>query len=117
MTEEQDFLKAHLNEEINLELANSLKAGSRMLVDSDGLAFIYILENDTAFYYVTFEQSTWPYLKKLLVTNKSLILDLGNEKSIELTSMFEELTFLTENIDGNSNYGEVMEKAVKEVFN
>jgi hypothetical protein len=114
--EENGELLALINEEIDAELANSLKAGDRMLVDSDGLAFIYILEDDSAFYYVSFEQATWPSLKNVLTKNTKLVLELGNNVQIELTSIAEELAFLTENIEGNGNYGEEMENAVQEVF-
>ncbi|TWI53285.1 hypothetical protein [Halalkalibacter nanhaiisediminis] len=113
---ENDHYIATVSEVIDKELAQSLRAGERMLVDSDNLAFIYILEDDTEFYYVNFSQKTWSDLKQLYTEAKKLELILHEEVVIELTSICEELSFLTENIEGNGNYGEEMEKAVQEVF-
>ena len=111
-----DHYIATVSEVIDKELAQSLRAGERMLVDSDNLAFIYILEDDTEFHYVNFSQKTWSDLKQLYTEAKKLELILHEEVVIELTSICEELSFLTENIEGNGNYGEEMEKAVQEVF-
>ncbi|MFC0557655.1 UPF0738 family protein [Halalkalibacter alkalisediminis] len=116
MNEGQEIFIAKVSEEINSNLAKSLRAGDRMLVDSDGLAFIYILEDDSDLYYLYFQQDSWESLHKITLEQKKLVLDLGNDIQIELTSIVEELAFLTENIDGNGNYGEAMETAVQEVF-
>ncbi|KHF38832.1 UPF0738 family protein [Halalkalibacter okhensis] len=114
---EKDQYTAIMQEEIDKELAKTLQAGGRMLVDSDGLAFVYILEDESSFYYVAFSQATWPQLHEVLSQSASLTLRLNNDITIELVSIVEELSFLTENIEGNSNYGEEMEKAVQEFFN
>ena len=116
MSEGKELFTAKVSEDIDSNLAKSLRAGSRMLVDSDDLAFIYILEDDSDLYYLYFKQDSWESLNKIALESKKLILDLGNDVEIELTSIVEELAFLTENIDGNGNYGEAMEKAVQEVF-
>ncbi|WP_227936851.1 hypothetical protein [Alkalihalobacillus deserti] len=116
INEGKELFIASVSEEVDVDLAKSLRAGDRMLVDSDGLAFIYILEDDSNFYYLTFKQNTWTSLKKVTLENVRLVLDVGNNVQIELTSILEELAFLTENIEGNGNYGEAMEKAVQEVF-
>ncbi|MFC0469533.1 hypothetical protein ACFFHM_03000 [Halalkalibacter kiskunsagensis] len=108
--------KAYVQENVELEKAQSLQAGNRMLVDSDGLAFVYILEDDSAFYYVSFPQETWSNLKDSYEQTASLMLILAEDIEIELTSIKEELSFLIENIEGNSNYGEEMERAVQEIF-
>jgi hypothetical protein len=108
--------KANLLETVEAELAKSLQAGSRMLVDSDGLAFVYILEDDSAFYYVSFPKETWSMLKDIYEQSETLMLILSDDVHIELTSLAEELSFLTENIEGNSNYGEEMERTVHKFF-
>ncbi len=107
---------ATLTEKVEIKLAQSLKAGERMLVDSEGLAFIYIVEDDSAFYYVSFPQHTWSELHQLHKEDSKLELILHENVKLELMSVCEELSFLTENIEGNSNYGEEMEKAVQEAF-
>lgn len=113
---DHDRYVATLAETVAKELAESLQAGERMLVDSEGLAFIYILEDDAEFYYVSLPQHTWSKLHELYSQGSKLELILHPEVTLELPSVCEELSFLTENIEGNSNYGEEMEKAVQEAF-
>ncbi|MCM3715588.1 UPF0738 family protein [Halalkalibacter oceani] len=107
---------ASIAEQIAKERAQALKAGERMLVDSDQLAFIYIIEDEEQFYYVSFPQPTWASLHEIYVQQSGLGLDLGNGVTVKLTGLVEELAFLTENIKGNSNYGEELENAVEEIF-
>ncbi|MDT8862745.1 hypothetical protein N0O92_21375 [Alkalihalobacillus sp. MEB130] len=114
---DQEKYFAVVNETIDKELAQSLQAGGRMLVDSAGLAFVYILETEQEFFYVSFPQHTWEELHRVLQQSAIITLRLNETIHIELDSIAEELSFLTENIEGNSNYGEEMEKAVHEVFN
>jgi hypothetical protein len=86
-----------------------------MLVDSDHLSFIYILETDEDFIYVAIPYEFWSDVKQALAEEAVVVLKSG-ELELELTSFKEELTYLIENIDGNANYGEQMEQAVKEIF-
>jgi hypothetical protein len=86
-----------------------------MLVDSDHLSFIYILETDEDFIYVAIPYEFWSDVKQALAEEAAVVLKSG-ELELELTSFKEELTYLIENIDGNANYGEQMEQAVKEIF-
>lgn len=86
-----------------------------MLVDSDHLSFIYILETDEDFIYVAIPYEFWNDVKQALAEEAAVVLKSG-EMELELTSFKEELTYLIENIDGNANYGEQMEQAVKEIF-
>ncbi|BDG34820.1 UPF0738 family protein [Saccharococcus caldoxylosilyticus] len=86
-----------------------------MLVDSDHLSFIYILETDEDFIYVAIPYEFWNDVKQALAEEAAVVLKSG-ELELELTSFKEELTYLIENIDGNANYGEQMEQAVKEIF-
>ncbi len=105
-----------VDEELMNEQADSLRAGERMLVDSDGLAFVYILEDDKAFYYLSFPKETWNVLYQAYKEKSDLKLVLNKKVTLPLTNIHEELDFLLENIEGNGNYGEVMEEAVREVF-
>ncbi len=100
----------------NEGVAHLLKDGGRMLVDSDELAFIYVLEDDEKLYYLFFQEHTWNMLKRIRDEEKELSLRLNEKVIIQLKSVCAELDFLTENIDGNGNYGEKMELAVKRVF-
>ncbi|WP_100373488.1 hypothetical protein [Bacillus sp. FJAT-45037] len=101
---------------LNQESVSQIKAGERMLVDSDGLAFIYILEDDTQFYYLTFGKDSWQDLREAYESEIPVYAELTTDHQIELTALGTELDFLLENIDGNSNYGEELEANVQEVF-
>lgn len=92
-----------------------LRAKQQMLVDSDHLAFIYILETDEQFIYVSLPDSIWPELKNFLSGNQAAYLKAG-EESIELDGMKEELNYLISNIEGNANYGEELVSKVEGIF-
>ncbi|MGQ5113739.1 hypothetical protein ACSOV8_19635 [Bacillus halotolerans] len=91
------------------------KPSGQMLVDSDNIAFVYILELADSFEYVMIKEHIWPELKQAYDQRKSIVLEAGKE-SIELSGLYEELEYLLENIKDNANYGEEMEKKVKRVF-
>ncbi|AGT31154.1 hypothetical protein M493_04245 [Geobacillus genomosp. 3] len=86
-----------------------------MLVDSDALAFVYILETNDRFLYVMIPKEWWPELKETLAENEPVWLKSG-EGAVELEQFGEELAYLLENIRGNANYGEMLEQAVQDVF-
>ncbi|MCM3761896.1 hypothetical protein M3212_14060 [Alkalihalobacillus oceani] len=113
--QQQEYV-ASIAEHIEKERAQALKAGERMLVDSDQLAFIYILEDEEQFYYLSFPQPTWSNLHEIYTQGAGLSVNLENGVTVKLSGLAEELAFLTENIKGNSNYGEELENAVEEVF-
>jgi Family of unknown function (UPF0738) len=94
---------------------NSLKAKGQMLVDSDHLAFIYILETEDEFVYAGLPHTIWTKLKEANEKNLHVILKI-NEVEIELVAFFDELNYLLENIKDNANYGEEMENKVVELF-
>ncbi|NUK28787.1 hypothetical protein HT574_01365 [Parageobacillus sp. VR-IP] len=96
-------------------LLEEARPKGHMLVDSDHLSFIYILETDEDFIYVAIPYEFWNDVKQALAEEAAVVLKSG-ELEFELTSFKEELTYLIENIDGNANYGEQMEQAVKEIF-
>ncbi|HZH58389.1 MAG TPA: hypothetical protein VEY70_02175 [Metabacillus sp.] len=102
--------------EISADLEQSdLKAQGQMLVDSDHLAFIYILESKDEFVYVSLPYQIWPQLKEAL--DKEYRVDMKiYDQQIELENLKEELRYLLENIKDNANYGEEMESKVVELF-
>ncbi|BDG79455.1 hypothetical protein BJH90_15640 [Bacillus halotolerans] len=91
------------------------KPSGQMLVDSDNIAFVYILELADSFEYVMIKEHIWPELKQAHDQRKPIVLEAGKE-SIELSGLYEELEYLLENIKDNANYGEEMEEKVKRVF-
>lgn len=91
------------------------KPSGQMLVDSDNIAFVYILELADSFEYVMIKEHIWPELKQAHDQRKPIVLEAGNE-SIELSGPHDELEYLLENIKDNANYGEEMEETVKRVF-
>lgn len=99
----------------NLIDRNVLPEG-RMLVDSDHLSFIYILDSKDGFIYISFPQEVWQMLKYVQEVSYPVILKINPEKEIELTQFAEELHYLISNIDDNSNYGDEMVSAVNKVF-
>jgi hypothetical protein len=112
LDQERMILKAMPFEEDDL---NGLTAKGQMLVDSDQLAFIYIMDNNEDFIYTNLPAEVWPQLKTAL--DSGIPVDLNvNGLTIELTDIHDELSYLLENIKGNANYGEEMEKKVVETF-
>jgi hypothetical protein len=90
-------------------------AKEQMLVDSDQLSFVYILETDGEYTYLVLQARMWPKLKEAV--DKSLSVVLTNQKeTLSLPMFIEELTYLIENIKGNSNYGEEMVEKVENTF-
>ncbi|MDO5376672.1 UPF0738 family protein [Staphylococcus rostri] len=82
----------------------------QMIVDSDNYAFVYLLDDGSAFSYLIFVQETWSMLhehrdKKVIVND-----------TLELTSFKPELDYLLDNIEGNSNYGKPFVEAVEQTF-
>ncbi|WP_099354190.1 UPF0738 family protein [Fredinandcohnia onubensis] len=92
-----------------------LQASGQMLVDSDSLAFIYKLENEKEFIYVSLPSSIWPSLKNVISENQKVILHL-EENEIELIDIIPELEYLLQNIEGNTNYGNEMVELVEKTF-
>ncbi len=113
---ERDRYVANATSEIDEEKIGALKDGGRMLVDSDRLAFVYVLEDEQTLYYVRFEEAMWPSLKTFIERPKPFFIRLREGAFISLESIESELRFLIDNIRGNGNYGEKMEKAVQNTF-
>lgn len=92
-----------------------LRATGQMLVDSDGLSFIYLTENADEYTYISISDGVWNDLKKAM--DLVMPVYVSNEKdTLELVNFLEELSYLIENIKGNSNYGEEMVAKVESIF-
>jgi hypothetical protein len=96
-------------------LGEGLKPRNHMLVDSDNLEFLYILESDEDYVYVSIPHTVWPACKQMLDENKKAYVKV-NETKIELEQMKEELEYLISNIEGNANYGEELVNNVEAIF-
>ena len=86
-----------------------------MLVDSDGLSFIYLLEKEEDYTYIVIPNTVWNEIK--IALTEQLPVYLSNQSERNLIKQFhEELSYLIENIKGNSNYGEKMVNEVEAIF-
>ncbi|MGE6203048.1 hypothetical protein [Guptibacillus hwajinpoensis] len=102
-----------LNEKVDLTYYT---ATGNMLVDSDSLSFVYLLDGGEGYTYIRFQEEVWPMLANVLDQDLNVVITSGDNTSLELTDLKEELSYLVENIKDNSNYGEVMNQAVEKVF-
>ncbi|RFB18217.1 hypothetical protein DZB84_04695 [Bacillus sp. HNG] len=94
---------------------DGLSATGQMLVDSDSLAFIYKLENEQEFIYVSLPSAVWPSLKNVISEKQKVILHL-EDNELELIDIIPELEYLLQNIEGNANYGDDMVELVEKTF-
>ncbi|MEK3978317.1 hypothetical protein MKY37_04400 [Psychrobacillus sp. FSL K6-2836] len=92
-----------------------IKPAGQMITDSDSIAFIYLLEDETGYHYLKFGQEVWPLLVNTLKAVEDPLLQIG-EKELTLHGFKEELDMLIFNIEGNDNYGADFSKAVEEAF-
>ncbi|MBN8207241.1 hypothetical protein JI666_00610 [Bacillus sp. NTK071] len=107
------MLTFNLNEEVDL---TTYTATGNMLVDSDSLSFVYLLDGGEGYSYIRFQEEVWPMLNNILINDLKVIATSEGGNSLELIEMKEELSYLVENIKDNSNYGEEMNQAVEKVF-
>ncbi|MDQ0230622.1 hypothetical protein [Metabacillus malikii] len=110
---ETNRIHLHIDESLN-EMVTLAPKG-QMLVDSDRLSFIYLLETEDEFIYTDLPHTIWPQLKKAVDNKFDVVLSI-NEREIELINLVDELSYLIENIKDNANYGEEMEAKVTEIF-
>ncbi|KAB2335014.1 hypothetical protein [Bacillus mesophilum] len=110
--EKVNELVLSIDREIDL---SNIKAMEQMLVDSDHLAFVYILEVDNDYTYLVLPEHSWSELKKAHQTEAAVKLTNGKAELL-LSAFQEELSYLIENITGNSNYGEIMVEKVECIF-
>lgn len=115
-TEIQDnIIQFNTNSE-NLPENLTLEPSGQVLVDSDSLSFIYILETDDSFIYVSIPKDHWTGLKKVMEEEKEAVLNLSDHQTISLKGLKDEMDYLTQNISGNANYGSEMMSSVEEIF-
>ncbi len=82
----------------------------QMIVDSDHFSFVYLMDNGSSFSYLIFVQETWSMLHEH--RDKQIVIN----DTIKLTQFKDELDYLLDNIEGNSNYGNAFVSAVEETF-
>ncbi len=103
-----------LNAESNINIAG-LKPKEQILVDPDHLSFIYLMDYENEYTYISIADFIWSELKQALECQSSVFLNI-QESRILLPNFLEELTYLIENIIGNANYGEQMVDKVEQIF-
>lgn len=108
--EKELYLK--VNPEIKIEPLQPL---GQMLVDSDETSFIYLLEKDDEYTYLGIKEEIWAFLKKGMEEKYTVYLT-NDSGQCELSSFYDELEYLVENIKGNGNYGEEMVTKVEACF-
>lgn len=97
------------------QIISNLKASGQMLVDSDSLSFIYLMEKEDSYIYISIPEIVWKQLKKA-VENKLPIYLSNRKDQILMSNIHDEIVYLVENIKGNSNYGKEMMDMVESVF-
>lgn len=99
-----------------LLLHKQIQPEGRMLADSDHIAFVYILDVNDDFIYVSFPEVVWKNLNKVLSDSLPIFLNVNEEIRVPLIQFQEELQYFISNIEENSNYGESMVQAVSNAF-
>lgn len=97
------------------EPAEAIEAAGQMIADSDGGAFIYLLDTGTDFIYIQFKEPTWQAMGAAMKREGVPLLQWG-EQIMPLASFHEEFWMLLENIEDNDNYGVPFRSAVEEAF-
>ena len=108
----QKEIQMEVDQQISL---NQYRASGQMLVDSDGLSFVYLLEKEEDYTYIVIPNTVWKELKNALTEQLPVYLSNQSERLL-LNQFHEELSYLIENIKGNSNYGEKMVNEVEAIF-
>ena len=108
----QREIQMEMDQQISL---NEYRASGQMLVDSDGLSFVYLLEKEEDYTYIVIPNTVWKELKIALTEQLPVYLSNQSERLL-LNQFHEELSYLIENIKGNSNYGEKMVNEVEAIF-
>lgn len=92
-----------------------IRDAAQMITDSDNISFIYIIDINDQFVYVSVPRKNWSHLKEAIDHEYGVYLKL-NDHTLQLEGFLDELRYLIENIEGNANYGEKMVSAVEEIF-
>ncbi|MCH7320706.1 hypothetical protein LZ480_02295 [Solibacillus sp. MA9] len=101
-----------LNEKKQL---SQFQPAGQVLADSDNGAFLYLIDENDAYSYLRFDQSIWPQLVHMILSEQKAFLTV-DDGAFELNDFSNELKSLLYNIEGNGNYGETFVKAVEEAF-
>ena len=96
----------------NNEQTLQLQPAEQLIADSDNEAFIYIVEENGQYSYLSFPKAVWPGLVQVIHNGCDPYLF----SNIQLTNFCEELETLLWNIQGNDNYGEEFVQAVEDSF-
>lgn len=94
----------------------AIVATGRLLVDSDRLTFVYIIDSVDGYFYIEFPKMVWPILYEGLQNNASVIVVEEGQKMLELEHFNDELIFLIDNIANNPNYGSKLVSEVEAIF-
>ncbi|RXI98231.1 hypothetical protein DS745_18010 [Anaerobacillus alkaliphilus] len=105
-----------LLEENELLKNSKITPEGRMLADSENVAFIYLLDVEDEFIYVSFPREIWVNLEKSYRQKLPLNIYIDEKTKVHLTEFHEELEYLISNIEENSNYGDNMVQAVSDIF-
>jgi hypothetical protein len=108
----EDQLVLHSSEKVE---ESELKPAGQVLVDSDNFSFVYFAESQEDYVLIHIQEECWTALNKAFEQKLPVYAGIG-ETEFELEGLHQELDFLIENIEGNSNYGEEMVKKVEAVF-
>ncbi|WP_246860937.1 hypothetical protein [Bacillus sp. REN3] len=92
-----------------------MTATGQMLVDSDQLSFIYIVEKEGGYQYLSIPERIWDIIHDGLQAGLEASLISGRNK-LRLPGFRQEMDYLIANITGNSNYGEEMVAKVEQIF-
>jgi hypothetical protein len=92
-----------------------LTATGQMLVDSNQVSFIYIVEKENSYEFITIPEQTWSVIQEALLASMDVNL-INKQDKLPLPGFQGELDYLIANITGNSNYGEEMVAKVEQVF-
>ncbi|MGJ7910353.1 hypothetical protein [Neobacillus sp. LXY-1] len=119
MKKRMEVLKANLTD-IKLLLHGNgslegLVPAGQILVDSDHISFIYLMETDEEYTYISLNEQIWPDLK-IAYEEKLPIWIEWNNQQIELVHFHDEFEFIINNIKGNHNYGDEMVTKVERIF-
>ncbi|WP_107838817.1 hypothetical protein [Metasolibacillus meyeri] len=94
------------------EQAIQIQPRGQVIVDSDNMAFIYIVEEDGVYSYLSFPQTIWAALLQIAQNKRDPFL----APNLLLPNFAEELEYLLWNIQDNENYGKEFVQAVGEEF-
>ncbi|WP_216828269.1 UPF0738 family protein [Alkalihalobacterium elongatum] len=112
----EDSIILHISESLLKNEALSLQAAGRMLADSEQLALIYLLEDEESYRHVSIPEHLWAELHSHLKEKENVYIQLHQDYVLECTSFKDEINYLFENIQDNSNYGDKMVEAVERII-